>query len=116
MDTNFILNSSSWDYANLAKSAANYGGPEKFVDAIHNTGRAADVANARLLGATVGVIVGSTVGIIVYVGVLKRLSLKRKTKIDDLFLQEKKAIDKNFGIEKKNSNSLCVKTTTDIPS
>jgi hypothetical protein len=90
MDTNFILNSSSWDYANLAKSAANYGGPEKFVDAIYNTGRTADVANAGLLGATVGVIIGGTVGIIVYVGVLNWLSSKRKTKIEELFLQEKK--------------------------
>ena len=100
MDNNFIMNSSSWDYANLAKSAAKYGGPEKFVEAILAAGRPADVANARLLGVTVGITVGVAVGIgvgiAVYPRALKWLSSKRKTKIEELLLHNKITIDEDL--------------------
>lgn len=102
MDNNFIMNSSSWDYANLAKSAAKYGGPEKFVEAILAAGRAANVANARLwgvsIGVTVGVAVGATVGIAVYTSVLERLSSKTKTKIEELLSQKINEIDENLDV------------------
>lgn len=88
MDNNFIMNSSNWDYANLVKSAARHGGPQKFVNAIYNTGRATDIANSRLLGVTVGVAVGVPVGIAVYTGALKWLSSKRKIKNEELILQQ----------------------------
>ena len=96
MDKNFNLNSQGWDYANLVKSAAAHGGPQKFVNTIYNDGRATDVANATLVGATVGVTVGATVGIAVYSGVLKWLSSKRKLKIEELMLQEEIETNQNW--------------------
>lgn len=78
------MNSSGWDYANLARSAANLGGPQKFVNAVYDAGRAADRANAILLG----VAVGATVGIATYAGAIKWLSSKRKAKIEELTLQQ----------------------------
>ena len=99
MDNKFTMNSSGWAYSNLTKSAAKHGGPQKFVNAIYNAGRAADVANARLLGATVGVTVGATAGIAVYAGVLKWLSSKRKSKIEELILQQEIEIDENLDVE-----------------
>lgn len=91
MDTNFITNSSGWDYANLARSAANHGGPQKFVDAIYNAGRASDRASAILLG----VAVGATVGVATYAGAVKWLSSRRKAKIEELILKEES--DDNMG-------------------
>lgn len=95
MDNNFIMNSSGWDYANLSKSAYKHGGPQKFVNAIYNAGRATDVANARLLGVTVGV----AVGIAVYAGALKWLSSKRKRKNEELILQQEIEINENLAVE-----------------
>lgn len=85
MDNNYITNSSNWDYANLARSAANHGGPQKFVDAIYSAGRASDRTSAILLG----IAVGATVGAATYAGALKWLSSRRKTKIEELILQQK---------------------------
>lgn len=99
MVNNFIMNSSGWDYANLAKLAKKHGGPQKLMKEIYNAGRAADVANARLVGATVGVAVGATVGIAVYSGVLKWLSSKRKSKIEKLILQEEIEANQNWDEE-----------------
>lgn len=96
MDNNFIINSSDWDYANLVKSAAAHGGPQKFVNTIYNAERAKDVANARMVGLTAGVTIGATVGIVVYSGVLKWLSSKRKSKIEELISQEEIETNKNF--------------------
>lgn len=84
MDNNFIMNSSGWDYANLARSAANHGGPQKFVDAVYNAGRASDRASAILLG----IAVGATVGVATYAGAIKWLSSRRKSKIEELILQQ----------------------------
>ena len=93
MNNNFVMDSTSWDYANLVKLAAKHGGPQKFVDVIYNAGRAADIANARLFGVTVGIAVGVPVGILVYSGTLKWLSSKRKSKNEELIIQIKNEID-----------------------
>lgn len=93
MDNNFIMNSSSWDYANLARSAANHGGPQKFVDAVYNAGRAPDKTSAILLG----IAVGATVGAATYAGAIKWLSSRRKAKIEDLISQQNN--DDNIGVE-----------------
>jgi hypothetical protein len=103
MKNKFIMNSSSWDYANLAKSAAKHGGPQKYVNTIYKAGLEADIANARLLSATVGVIAGFTigalVGIVVYPVALKWLSSKRKRKNEELILQQEFDIDENLDVE-----------------
>ena len=104
MDNNFIFNSSDWDYANLVKSAAAHGGPQKFVNTIYNAERAKDVANARLVGIIAGVTIGATVGIVVYSGVLKWLSSKRKSKIEELILQEE--IETNQNLDKGTGTDL----------
>lgn len=103
MDNNFIMDSTSWDYANLAKSAARHGGPKEYVDAIYNAGLAADIANAKLLGIKVGITVGMigiavgvAVGIFAYSERLKWLSSKRKSKNEELIIQIKSEIDENI--------------------
>lgn len=73
MHKSFIINSSPWDYANLVKSAAKYGGPQKFEEAIYNAGQAAAILSVV------------TVGFVVLTNVLKWESSKRKTKIRESF-------------------------------
>ncbi len=83
MDINFLMNSRIWDYAKMAQTAAMFGGPQKFLNAIYNAGRVAVVSNALILGITVGVTVGVIVGMAAYTGAVNWSSSKRKTKYGD---------------------------------
>ena len=88
MESIFLKNSSGWDYADLAKTAAEYGGPQKYVNKVYNASRVPDIAIALVVG-------GATTFC-----VMKLLSWKRKVKSEKIILQKEIEIDENFDMER----------------
>lgn len=88
MESKFLINSSGWDYADLAKTAAEYGGPEKFVNKVYNASRVSDITIALAVG-------GATTFC-----VMKLFSWKRKVKSEKIILQKGIEIDEDLDIER----------------
>lgn len=86
---NILTQTTGWNYSTLTKTASYYGGPEKFINTIYQTGLIDGFKKATVLDIKLGLFIAAASATITYVVVKnvhsKKDKLETKKSIEDIY-------------------------------